>query len=613
MSDTISGAALNDRIARVVAYAMPSASTAHDDRIAYAPEYGALGDGVTDDTAALQRALDSGKSVYIPGGMVCAVSASLRFTEAGQTLFGAGAEASVIKATGSFNVVTALAGIDYLTVRDLTIDTAAALSGYAVSFNQNSRVEVRNVRLRSAWNGIYAQRFSKLMIANVIGTLIRGDYAINLYDTEHSPGADQAFIQDTIFGGDLSYRTIGISIDAGVATVNVTDCAFVSMKRGVQCINTSGVAANASRYLICWNLQVDANTAESVRLEDMKYVMLYSCYLHPGINSTNADTIWANSATNGTLVIDGGQVLGAAGANIRWGGDSLVVTGTELGNVAVTGAYMTDAAVVIEATSQRARIFGNTFGRQGGSNLGATHKYGVHVKSGAIQTLITGNDMERCGAAAVRNDAADWETVAVGNIGVGSNIVEGVQSSLRPGMGALATATVVAGVITAITVDNQGQGYFGATVNILSGGLGSGATATATVTNGRVASITVGAGGSGYVSGQVAVRITPNSAGRAVFRALDNDTDRNVRVQSQGATTSVEIGNDAAMGLTVSDTTATFTALPRMPTYTVATLPAASVSNVRAVVYVSNESGGATLAFSDGINWRRVQDRIVVS
>lgn len=31
------------------------------------------------------------------------------------------------------------------------------------------------------------------------------------------------------------------------------------------------------------------------------------------------------------------------------------------------------------------------------------------------------------------------------------------------------------------------------------------------------------------------------------------------------------------------------------------------------VVYVSDETGGATLAFSDGTNWRRAQDRVIVS
>lgn len=47
-------------------------------------------------------------------------------------------------------------------------------------------------------------------------------------------------------------------------------------------------------------------------------------------------------------------------------------------------------------------------------------------------------------------------------------------------------------------------------------------------------------------------------------------------------------------------------------TYTVDTLPEAS-DYPRGVVYVSDETGGAVLAFSDGSDWRRVTDRAVVS
>lgn len=64
-----------------------------------------------------------------------------------------------------------------------------------------------------------------------------------------------------------------------------------------------------------------------------------------------------------------------------------------------------------------------------------------------------------------------------------------------------------------------------------------------------------------------------------------------------------------AFGLSVSDaTTLNFQA----PTYTVATLPTAA-TYPRAIVYVSDETGGATIAFSDGTIWRRVQDRVEVS
>lgn len=49
-----------------------------------------------------------------------------------------------------------------------------------------------------------------------------------------------------------------------------------------------------------------------------------------------------------------------------------------------------------------------------------------------------------------------------------------------------------------------------------------------------------------------------------------------------------------------------------LPEYTVATLPTAS-DWARRMIYVSDETGGAVPAFSDGTNWRRVTDRAIVS
>jgi len=46
---------------------------------------------------------------------------------------------------------------------------------------------------------------------------------------------------------------------------------------------------------------------------------------------------------------------------------------------------------------------------------------------------------------------------------------------------------------------------------------------------------------------------------------------------------------------------------------TVAGLPSASTCGAGAMMFVSNESGGAVMAFSDGTDWRRVTDRAVVS
>lgn len=49
-----------------------------------------------------------------------------------------------------------------------------------------------------------------------------------------------------------------------------------------------------------------------------------------------------------------------------------------------------------------------------------------------------------------------------------------------------------------------------------------------------------------------------------------------------------------------------------VPIYTVATLPAVATYTA-SLIYVSDETGGPTMAFSDGTNWRRVQDYAIVS
>ena len=65
-------------------------------------------------------------------------------------------------------------------------------------------------------------------------------------------------------------------------------------------------------------------------------------------------------------------------------------------------------------------------------------------------------------------------------------------------------------------------------------------------------------------------------------------------------------------GANVHSGASSFTLPPVMPTYTVAGVPSAA-TYARGLIYVSNESGGAVIAFSDGSSWRRLTDRSVIS
>jgi hypothetical protein len=53
-----------------------------------------------------------------------------------------------------------------------------------------------------------------------------------------------------------------------------------------------------------------------------------------------------------------------------------------------------------------------------------------------------------------------------------------------------------------------------------------------------------------------------------------------------------------------------FSGTVEVPTSTVAGVPTATAGRI---AYISDESGGAVLAFADGTNWRRSTDRAIVS
>ncbi len=80
---------------------------------------------------------------------------------------------------------------------------------------------------------------------------------------------------------------------------------------------------------------------------------------------------------------------------------------------------------------------------------------------------------------------------------------------------ATASATVVGGVITGLTLTNQGAGYATAPV-VTFGAPGTGAAAHTTVLDGRVATIVLDAGGSGYVLSGGPIINNPNKETFAV-------------------------------------------------------------------------------------------------
>lgn len=104
--------------------------------------------------------------------------------------------------------------------------------------------------------------------------------------------------------------------------------------------------------------------------------------------------------------------------------------------------------------------------------------------------------------------------------------------------------------------------------------------------------------------------------GRAEI-GLCGDDKLHVKVSPDGATWAEAMVVDGAgrTGLGVSAPTSRLQVdgAVRVKSHLKAALPSASAEGAGAMIYVSDDAAGATLAFSDGTTWRRVHDRAVVA
>ena len=90
-------------------------------------DFGAVGDGVANDTAAIQAALNTGKAVLVPKGTF-KVQSTLAFAADGQQLYGLGNTSVLIDATSAANFIN-INGRDGASVCNLKVDATAGSGG----------------------------------------------------------------------------------------------------------------------------------------------------------------------------------------------------------------------------------------------------------------------------------------------------------------------------------------------------------------------------------------------------------------------------------------------------------------------------------------------------
>jgi hypothetical protein len=316
-----------------------------------------------------------------------------------------------------------------------------------------------------------------------------------------------------------------------------------------------------------------------------------------------------NSISNGTSNVnvvspDGNVTVGIAGtSNVAvFSPDGATITGHVLPSANIT--------YDLGSPTQRWRsmyVGANTIDI-GGATISANLSAGSLVLTGpdGAEFLLTGtntlNAVGHFGMIEISNamsshDTATGALTVVGGAGIGGNV----------NIGGVANVT---GNITGGNILGNGAGLTGinsfSTVSVTGGNSAVADSIADTLT------LTAGSG----------ITLVMNSATDTLTIAASSGSDIFVDGADFGLTTeTVTASDDLGLVTEVVDIQSDLGSLVIsgliypdqfvLPSYTTSTLPSASIAG--SMIYVTNDSGGAVPAFSDGTNWRRVTDRAIVS
>lgn len=354
------------------------------------PLYGAAGDGTTDDTTAIQDAIDAvcaagGGVVYFPAGAYL-ISATLTVTCDGLTLAGDGGGASIIHAAVGLATGTMIeiSGND-CAVRSLGLfSTAIKSGGNGLYLNGCFNTIIQDVHVNNQYDAIKSLASTIVRIVNV-----------DIRDSSrHGIWFDGASGNDFYLNGVVADNTIyatgnGIFISGGEALF-AENSDFLHFANGLLIEPTAG---RKSQWHFLTNVAFDSCSNDGIHIGGAGDVY--------GVTFVNC---WASSNA-----VMGAYVGGGAGAvqGITISSSRFIANGRHGIDVAspATRVTLADNFLVSNSTSSSATYHGilveagvthiEITGNQAYNGLGqvSTQGYGLSFESGATDYLVLdGND-----------------------------------------------------------------------------------------------------------------------------------------------------------------------------------------------------------------------------
>lgn len=360
--------------------------------------YGALGNGVTDDTTAIQSALNAqaGKALHFPAGTY--ISGSLTVA-AGTTLFGDGPR-SIIKARAALNtdLVKNALGASDITIRDLALNgnKGTMTSGGTGTTNPN--------------RGIYLSNVARCLLTNLHIVDFEGHGVhLSLDGTQEGNRISDTVVERSGSGGLNTYGSnIAVTNGNGVTLTNVH--AYDSAKAGFR-LGGTGFTLNGCVARRNGNGGVVPVTGTA------------GLTINGGFYSDNVGPLSDGIRLVGVVdvTVNGVECVGNDGAGIAVYNSSRDVTITggvfrNNGQGGVLDAVALDARDGITVNGETSAVTGVVVAgaRCYDDQATRTQQYGIRLRGDTDFVTIIGSDVRNNQAGAYRNDSTTGTAILVG-------------------------------------------------------------------------------------------------------------------------------------------------------------------------------------------------------
>jgi len=258
-----------------------------------------LSQGATAETnrAALQAALDTGRSVHIPRGLFPLAPGAVAKAP-GQVVFGEGPHASLLRCQGEgdflsdgewwgFEVrdLNFTGSVDGM--QEVTGGNAINLDGVLAwhdSARQMPNTRIQRVRMEGMWTGVFIQDQNNMIADGLEMQAMRGDGVVVL-SLNDNLRTDCITLRDVIFSPHpdavAAGRGTGLIVDGNVHTIRLDGFNIVAPLRGVEIRNSAGLPlGHHAAFFSAADLYVDFPEAEAMRVTAVDRMRLARCYFH---------------------------------------------------------------------------------------------------------------------------------------------------------------------------------------------------------------------------------------------------------------------------------------------------------------------------------------------